>query len=322
MKILLILPFNVYGGKYNNEVVRRRGAESEPPLGLAYIKSYLKSRIPEVDILIYDANIHAIDYIIKHNDDVAMDTLWGHVKEKITGFKPDIVGISAFSHSIKNEAHKIVAICKDMNKNIVTVMGGGYPTLSSEEAMKDENLDVVVLSEGEVVFYNLVSSIADNKPLRDVNGIVYRENGKVIKNPLEKKIEDLDKLPYPDLDDLSIDLYQTQVIHSMQRVINPLRSISIISSRGCVFDCGFCATKKVWGKTRYRSPRSVVEEIKYLKKKYNNNFIKINDDLIATDPAMVTEISDLIIKEKAIENWIACGFTVEILKDRKMVERL
>lgn len=134
MKILLMLPFNTYGGKYDNEVVRRKGAESEVPLGLAYIKSYLKNRIPEIDILLYDANIYAIDYIIKHDNEVSMDILWNHVKERIVSFNPDIVGISAFSHAMACEAHKIAAICKNFNPKIITVMGGSYPTLSSEVA--------------------------------------------------------------------------------------------------------------------------------------------------------------------------------------------
>lgn len=322
MKILLMLPFNTYGGKYDNEVVRRKGAESEVPLGLAYIKSYLKNRIPEIDILLYDANIYAIDYIIKHDNEVSMDILWNHVKERIVSFNPDIVGISAFSHAMACEAHKIAAICKNFNPKIITVMGGSYPTLSSEVAMEDQNIDIIVMSEGEIVFYNLVKAILNNGSLKDVKGIIYRDNDTLITNPYEIKVGNLDDLPYPDLDDLPIELYQTKVIHSAQRIIDPLRPISIISSRGCIFDCGFCATVKVWGTARYRNPKCVIEEIKYLKKKYNINFVKLNDDLIAASPKKVIELCDLMIKEKPIENWMAIGLTVEMLRNKEMVEKM
>lgn len=322
MKILLILPFNTYGEKYNNEVVIRKGAESEIPLGLAYIKAYLKHKIPGIEIFLYDSNIHAIDYIIKKNGNVSMDNLWGQVNEKISRFNPTLVGISAFSHSIASEAHKIASLCKNFNPKIITVMGGSYPTLSIEAAMEDSNLDVIVLSEGEIVFYNLVKAIINNESYNNIKGIAYRNNNKIIINSYEDKINNLDDLPYPDLEDLPLELYQRHVIHSAQRILNPLKPISIISSRGCIYDCGFCATKKVWGTARYRNPKSVVEEIKYLKKEYNVNFVKLNDDLMASNPKKVIELCDLMIKEKPIENWMAIGLTVEMLRDKEMVEKL
>jgi len=322
MKILLILPFNTYEGKYDYEVVRRKGGESELPLGIAYLKSYLKTRLPEVEVKLYDSNIDAIDQIINSTVDISMDFLWDRVRNRISNYNPDIVGISVFSHSMAGEAHKVAAICKSLNPDLITVMGGSYPTLSTETVLEDKNVDLVVLSEGEIIFHNLVKAIRNNRSFDSIKGIAYLENGRIRTNQPEYKIKDLDELPYPDLDDLPVEHYGTHVIHSAQRLIEPLKPISMLSSRGCVFNCGFCATKKVWGKVRFRSPREVVDEIKYLKNRYDINFIKINDDLFATDPKRVIEICDLMIKEKPIENWASIGFTVEMLRHREMVDKL
>ncbi|MBT4732265.1 radical SAM protein [Candidatus Woesearchaeota archaeon] len=322
MKILLLLPFNVYNGKYDNELVIAGGGESEIPLGIGYIKSYLKNKIPEVEVKIYDSNIDAMDYIVNKDPDVSMDFLWDRLRNKIDEFSPDIVGVSAFSHAIALEAHKVVAVCKVIDKKTVTVMGASYPTLSYDTAIKDKNLDIIVMSEGEIVFYNLVKAMKYNEPLSEVGGIVYKENEKVIVNPIVDKIPDLDVLPYPDLDDLRIDLYGKIPRHSMQRLMKNLRPISMVSARGCVFQCGFCATKEVWGNARHRSPESIIEEIKYLKIKYDFNFFKFNDDLFSLLPERVIKICDLLIKEKLVDQWSTTGLTVKSLLNREMVDKM
>lgn len=322
MKILLILPFNTYGGIYNNEIILRNGGEAEIPLGLGYLKSYVKSKIPEVEIEIYDSNIDAMNYIINCDNNVSMEFLWDRLNKKIINYNPDIVGVSAFSHAVADEAHKVVALCKNINEKIITVMGGSYPTLSYDCAMEDENLDIVIQSEGEVIFYNFVKIILNNDSLSKVKGIVYRDNGKIIVNPMEQKIQNLDDLPYPDLEDLPIALYGKLPRHSLQRTIKNLKPISMVSARGCVYHCGFCATKKVWGTVRHRSAKNIVEEIKYLKNKYDINFVKFNDDLFTHDHERVIEICDLLIREKIIENWSSTGVTVQSLLDKKMVEKM
>lgn len=322
MKILLVLPFNVYGGKYDNKTVLSGGGEAEIPLGLCYIKAYIKKQFPDIDIKIYDSNIDALNYIINHDNKVEMETLRSRLRKVIEDYGPDVVGVSAFSHAIAGEAHKILAISKEMNKDIFTVMGGSYPTLSYDCAMEDPNLDVVVQSEGEIVFYNLVKAITNRKPISGIKGIAYRDKDKVIVNPLEEKIADLDMLPFPDLDDISVELYGKLPRHSLQRIIDDLKPFSIVSARGCVFQCGFCATKKVWGTIRYRDPKKVMEEIKYLKSKYDINFIKINDDLFTLNPDRVIEICDLFIKEKPVEKWCSTGTAVYSLLHKEMVKKM
>ncbi len=322
MKILLILPFNVYGGKYDNTTVLSGGGEAEIPLGLCYIKAFIKQELPSVDIKVFDSNIDALNYIVNRDNKAEMETLRNRLRKVIEDYNPDVVGISAFSHAVADEAHKILAVCKNINKNIFTVMGGSYPTLSYDCAMEDPNLDAIVQSEGEIVFYNLIKAILNQEPVSCIRGIVYRDKKQVIVNPLEEKIANLDILPFPDLDDISVELYGKLPRHSLQRLIPDLKPISIISARGCVFQCGFCATKKVWGTIRYRDPKKVMEEIKYLKSKYDVNFIKINDDLFTLNPERVIEIANLFIKEKPVEHWCSIGTTVYSLLHKEMVKKM
>lgn len=322
LRILLILPFNIYGGKYNNTQILKKGGEAEIPLGICYIKAYLKSKISNIKVKIYDSNIDAINYIVNFNNNATMNSLWKRVKNEIETFLPDIVGVSVFSYAMASEGHKIVAMCKKLNKNIITVMGGPYPTLSSDIVMEDNNVDIVVLSEGELVFSNLIKSLKNREPLGNINGIVYRDNGNIKVNPLENKINDLDTLPFPDLDDLPVELYGKLARSGWERVIDNIRPVSLVSSRGCVYQCGFCATKKVWGNLRCRSARNVIEEIKCLKNKYNINFVKFNDDLFTYDSARVIDICDSFIKERIIDHWGSCGETVKSLKNKQMVKKM
>ena len=169
---------------------------------------------------------------------------------------------------------------------------------------------------------NKVKALIEKSPIFNIKSLVYRKNGKIIANDLEEKISNLDSLPYPDLEDIPVALYGKLPRHSLQRLIPDLKPFSIVSSRGCVFQCGFCATKKVWGNIRYRDPKKVMEEIKYLKSKYHINFIKINDDLFTLNPNRVIEISNLFIKEKIVPRWCSTGTAVYSLLHKEMVKKM
>ncbi len=322
MKILLIIPFGVFEGKYNNEVILRQGGEAELPVGIAYLKAYLNTYLPEVEVLLFDTNIDAIDYIYHYDHNASMECLWSRVEKRIRDYNPDIVGISAFAHAVAPEAHKLAAICKSISSDIVVVMGGSYPTLSYDVVLKDMNVDVVVWSEGEVVLCNLVKALLNKEGLAGIKGIIYRESGKIKKNAQQHQIENLDDLPFPDFSDLPVALYDVVSRNALQRTMVNLKTISINTARGCLYNCGFCATKRVWGAIRYRSPQSIMEEIRQLKGKYNFNLVKFNDDLLTGDHKRVIDISNSFIRTRVVDHWSSAGVTVTSLTDSKMVDKM
>jgi radical SAM superfamily enzyme YgiQ (UPF0313 family) len=91
---------------------------------------------------------------------------------------------------------------------------------------------------------------------KNIEGIWYKENGKIIKNKNRLLIENLDELPFPDFDDFELEKYF------------PLNHfhLPIMGSRGCPYDCTFCGNhalkQRLEGKyVRFRSVDSIIKEI-------------------------------------------------------------
>ena len=160
--------------------------------------------------------------------------------------------------------------------NAIFVIGGYWPTLYGEKLIKEYSVfDYAVVGEGELVFKNLANIIENGDDVSSVKGLIYRNAGTVIRNPREKLIENLDKLPFPRRDLL---------------MNNKLKYAYISTSRGCNGNCSFCWHQNFWGtdsgnRWRGRSPENVVDEIKQIVQKYGvNRFWFIDDSFEDHEP--------------------------------------
>lgn len=151
-----------------------------------------------------------------------------------------------------------------------------------------QDFDIVVKGEGEYAMLDLVQ----NKPLRDIKGITFRENATIIDNPNRLPIKDLDSLPYPARDLLPMDKYFSA---GCKKTPNDY----ILTSRGCPYGCIFCADYIVHGKKfRYRSPENIIKEIEVLVNKYKIKEFDIIDDDFTLLPDRVNDFCELFIKKK------------------------
>lgn len=178
------------------------------------------------------------------------------------------------------------------------VVGGALPTVVALELInKISGIDVVVIAEGEESLLQLTEVIAGEKELKDVPGIVYRnDQGLGVYNPGKEPI-DFDLTPIPKRDFLS------SLSHEEIKSV----SIRIQTARGCLGNCSFCinsyrnrldkVTTKVW---RGMSPERVVAEIEYLYNKYGVRIINFVDPSFE-DPGIkgkkrIKEIASLLLK--------------------------
>lgn len=200
--------------------------------------------------------------------------------------KPDIVGITSES-PVWHEAAKL---CEDAKKygTFVIVGGPGPSSMPDKIFSKFTTIDALVFGEGDNTISQIVERIENSEDFEGINGVIYRKNDKIIKNNPNPLIKNLDGLPFPDRDILNMNHYHTP--------------FTILTSRGCPYDCCFCF-KPVHGRVwRARSPKNVVDEIEYLIKKYkgwfekSNRIISIQDDNFNLDKQRVKDIADEIIK--------------------------
>ena len=268
-----------------------------PPLGLGYIAAVLESmgiEVKIVDCLLEGWN----NRITVTNEIIRIGLSEERITEIIREFNPDIVSVnSQFTRQYKN-AHALYHIAKSINPEIITIAGGAHPSVLPEFALQDQNLDFVIIGEGEQAINELVSALStDPKKISSIDGIGYKREGIIHITPKTRFIEDLDSIPFPAWHLMNVERYfGLDVCHGKRTCT---RFFSIITSRGCPARCVFCTAFNVWGRRyRARSVQNVVDEIRFLKEHYNIEELLIEDDNFTFDVSRAEQICNRIIEEK------------------------
>lgn len=286
MKILLINPSfkQMYGAL-------RVVATDYPPLGLAYLAAVLEKA--KHDVKIIDMSINQMS------------------KNDLTKFLKnnnfDIIGIS-FSTPVAKTAYDLIKAIKS-NTDDKIILGGPHPTAMPEEGLK-KGADIVVRGEAEQTIVDLITNI---KSLHKVKGISYVNKNKVIHNPDRGLIQDLDTIPFPARHLLDNNKYD--FLDARKKPIG-----TILTSRGCPFNCIYCC-KNIYGKSfRKRSPKNVVDEMQEMIEKYGIKEIHILDDAFTTNKDHAIKICQEIIKRNLqIQLMIANGIRVDTV-DAQMLK--
>ncbi len=248
-----------------------------PPLGIAYLAAFVRDI---VDVKLLDALVEAPRNRQHVNDKIElMGMSYDAVLEQIREYKPDMVGFSCvFSNqfaSIKELARRAKS---EVDKDIVTVAGGTHPSFMYERTLQTTYLDYIVLGEGELTFRGLIEAHNRGHGLDDLDGIAFRNGDGIEHHPRVHHIENLDEMPLPARDLLSMEKYFDAKV-PMAIHYRKLRNTPLITSRGCPCHCAFCSSTVHWGnRYRTRSPENVLAEIEHLKNDYGVEELKFQDD--------------------------------------------
>ena len=240
-----------------------------PPIGLLYIAAYLRKHQPKWDISVYDSQVAEYDFV-----------------EFLDGFKPDIVGITCQS-ALVYSALETARIVKQKNPQALVAVGGVHASLRPQDLLGSEYVDVVARGEGEETFLELCTAFQNLGPFAAIAGISYKnELSEITHSPDRAITKDLDGYPMPALDLVPIEKY---------RISPDMRTGSrlglLITSRGCPYDCMFCANKLLTKRTyRLRSIPSVIEEIEYYLQHHQITQLMIFDDNFAVDKKRTLEL--------------------------------
>jgi radical SAM superfamily enzyme YgiQ (UPF0313 family) len=177
--------------------------------------------------------------------------------EKVHKYKPDMVGIYS-NTPLWAKAKKTAKDIKSLNDDIHVVVGGPYPIAMKEVALMEcEAIDAVVTGEGESTAVEVARRIEKAKTLDGVTGVIYRDTGRVKKNPPRPLINDLDSIPFP----------ARHLLEDPELYVPPLGTYrkkpvaTVISSRGCDSRCIYCFQIGEERIIRYRSVDNVLKEI-------------------------------------------------------------
>lgn len=273
------------------------------PIGLMYIASYFKEREKDAEIKILDGR----------NKDISRESLIDFILD----YNPDFLGITSM-HAEKEEVRAIVKSIRRKLAKTVIVIGGPYASSDYHEAAKDENIDFVVVGEGEETFFELVQSFNKvHKNFDKIKGLVYCENGEVKFNGYRDFLEDLNAIPFPAWDLINLNDY---FFGKKKALENPLqiykKALPILSSRGCPYQCTYC--HNIFGKKfRARSPENILQEIEFLINNFGIKEIEFLDDAFNIDKIRAEKIFNQIIERKLkIKICFSNGIRLDRIDDR------
>ncbi|MFH0976230.1 MAG: radical SAM protein [Spirochaetota bacterium] len=299
MKICLINPPQLVSISYERPYIFQ-------PLGLLYIAASLERKY-KVSVL--DAALEGWRNLKIVNGKYHLGLSFDEIRNRIERLKPDIVGISVPFSINATSAHLVCEQVKKINKNIITIVGGPHPTVHPLQVLSDDNVDFVVMGEGEETILELVKALADNKTniFPEILGIGFKKKGKLLINPLRPFIDDLDSIPFParhlvPMKEYFIAMSSGGGARTLYTYDNSW--VTIITSRGCPFNCNFCSINLSMGKKfRTRTPENVIKEIKQVLADYNTGHINFEDDNLTLNKARAKRIFDLIVNNKLEFTW-------------------
>ena len=290
------------------------------PLGLMYIAAVLDEAGYNVEIL--DAFMTDLAFR-KKGDITEVGMSYEKIREEIQRRNPDIVGIANPFTSQVEHAIKVADIVKEIDSSILTVVGGPHGTVVPVEFLEAaKNVDIVAIGEGEYTMLDIVGFFEGNKKIYDIQGIAHRMAGKVVLNSPREFNKNLDVLPYPAYHLVDMEKYlnpKTIEYRSFKK-----RALSMVTSRGCPFNCSFCSVHLHMGKTfRAHSVDYVVDHIEHLVNKYHVKTIYFEDDNLTFDIQRFEAICDKIIERDIKFQWEtpngvrADYLTLDLLKKMK-----
>ena len=287
----------------------------EPPLGLLYVYAFMKRR-KGVHVKFVDMNIEMRFLSDKGYTEI--------IASLVHEFEPDVVAITTLYYSGIDVFHKLISRIKAVNPDVITVFGGGYPTHLTEQCLSDDNLDYVVLSDGELGFSDLIDALNSDIGVRNVEGIAFKENGAIITNKRKtfwKGFPDSPRLPW---EDTHFQNYFKEGRNVLYRIREPenLRIASITATRGCPNRCTYCTSPSFWDKRWWkRNVRNVIGEIEYLKDHYGVNTIVFNDENISVDKKWFIELLDALTTINI--TWISSGgLSIRTINDETVIRKM
>ena len=289
MKILLVSP------PYPKDKVFRKSMKHLgavlPPLGVAYIAGMLEKDGHEVRIIDGPAWATVLDY--------GFDELERDIKE----FEPDVIGISASTSQV-DHAKRTISIAKAVNKDCIVILGGTLISADPDALLGFEQVDFGVYGEADLTFSEILKAVEQKKSVEGMEGVIWRDNG-YVKFLKPKVIINLDQVPMPSRHLLKMDIYRPSPANYRR-----LPATTLMTSRGCPYQCIFCSRPTEGTAFRAHSAERVVDEIEHLVTKYGIRDIQIFDDTFSLIPSRVEKICKGIIERK-LDVWWNCMTRVD-----------
>lgn len=249
-----------------------------PPTGAIQLAAYLESKRPKDEISVIDCQAEGLG--------------WDGLEKRLSAEAADVVAVSSLASCNAYTTIRALETAKMVAPDVLTMTGGQHFTALAEASLqKYPVVDVIVMGEGEGTLVDVVEAKEAGRSFANVEGLCFRDGGKVVMTPLRPLIEDLDELPMPGYHfvDGHVDKYHFKMMAGSKRYM------IIEGSRGCSHGCTFCSQCAFWGRRwRSKSAKRIADEMQYCHERFGAEFIWLTDDNFAFGPRSEQLTNELI----------------------------
>lgn len=295
MKVTLIRPPSVISAR---EV--RPGAS--PPLGLAYIAGSLRDA--GHDVRTVDAVGLALDRF------VAIEGVPGILRQglpddEVVAQMPadtDLVAVTVMFSSEWPLSRGLINAIRERFPDIPIIAGGEHITAAPEYVLRDcPAITWCGLGEGEVTMIELAAALSAGTSPESVPGIVFRSGDSIVRSAERKRVREIDSFPLPAWDLFPISAY---IDAGASPGVDIGRSIPLLASRGCPYECTFCSNPVMWGLLwRARDQEKLLEEMKLYMAKYRVTNFDFFDLTAIVRKDWIVRMANLIIDSGLQLTW-------------------
>lgn len=262
-----------------------RKANDYPALGLGYLAAVLERDGHQVRIF---------DFALCPNAPLEEDV------QQVCTFDPEMIGITAMS-SVYHSAMQTATLLKAYLGRPI-VIGGPHATVYPERVLAESPvIDCVVRGEGEETIRQLARALdGTGSNLGAIDGLTYRKRSEIVSNPDRPLIRDLDSLPFPARHLFDLKRYGLRTPGGQPMV-------TVMSSRGCPYNCSYCF-KGIVGRTyRQRSPGNIIAELRQVIDQYDVRNFYFIDDLFTIDRHRLNALTEQLVAARLDIRWQCLG---------------
>jgi len=270
------------------------------PLGLGYVSQILLQEGHNVKIL----DINAYKWTSEE------------VEVKIKEQRYDVVGITGIITQYQY-IKWLSSLLKFYYPTAPIILGGGLASSLPKIVLEKTDIDIVVIGEGELTIKELIHALEDSTDLHQIKGIGFKKNGKIIQTPPRSLIDYLDEIPFPAWDLFPMDIYLKS---SKLGFDGSIKSMNMITSRGCPYRCVYCYHQIFGYRFRTRGVANIIKEIQLLKDNYGVKGITFSDDTFILSKKRVHEFCDNLKTNKSNILW-ACNGRVNLM-DEEILKKM
>ena len=160
------------------------------PLGISYIGAVLLEE--GYDVVMLDAFVEGWDTETRVSPErIRIGLPFEDIQQRIAAEKPDIVGVTSMFTSQRKNMHRVVQHVKNVDKEIKVIVGGAHPTSAPESVLSDNNVDAIIMGEGDNSIHPLIEALIHGYDLNNLDGVGFKVADNYIINEKKEVIQDI-----------------------------------------------------------------------------------------------------------------------------------